>query len=169
MICKKLLNVQKRFHRRNIGNMKKITLFMLVFIMLFSTVAFASDMDYVENGQEQAGVVESSEIQPRYTYIQVMSAGLEIDENGHASFSGSVRAPYRNVRLSLYLQRSKNGILWDNIQGGIKTVYDSGGIGYERDLPKEDYFYRAKLVVEVLDDDKNVIETQTIYSDSKRY
>ena len=98
-----------------------------------------------------------------------MSVGLDIDANGHLVFTGTVRAPYRNVRLSLYLQRSKNSAFWDNIQGGIKTVYDNGGIEYERNVSADDYFYRAKLVVEVLDDNKNVIESETIYSDSKRY
>lgn len=138
---------------------------MLVFVMLFSVPAFASDI----KGEENSNVEDGEEIQPRYTYIAFMSAGLSIDANGHAIFTGTACADYRNVRLKLYLQRSKNGAFWDDIQGGIKTVYDNGGIEYERDLPANDYFYRTKLIVEVLDSNKNVIETQTVYSDSERY
>lgn len=138
---------------------------MLVFVMLFSVPALADDGQEAEN----SCIEESEEIQPRYTYIAFMSAGLSIDANGHAIFTGTACADYRNIRLKLYLQRSPNGAFWDDIQGGIKTVYDNGGIEYERNLSVGDYFYRAKLIVEVLDDNKNVIETQTIYSDSKRY
>lgn len=138
---------------------------MLVFVMLFSVPAFASEA----KGEENSSIEEDGQIQPRYKYIAFMSAGLSIDANGHAIFTGTACADYRNIRLKLYLQRSKNGAFWDDIQGGIKTVYDNGGIEYERNLSADDYFYRAKLIVEVLDDNKNVIETQTIYSDSKRY
>ena len=138
---------------------------MLVFVMLFSVPAFASEAQ----GEENSSIEEDGQIQPRYQYIAIMSVGLDIDANGHISFSGSACADYRNIRLSLYLQRSKNSAFWDNIQGGIKTVYDNGIIAYERNVSADDYFYRAKLIVEVLDDNKNVIETQTIYSDSKRY
>ncbi len=149
--------------------MKKVVCLMLIFMMLFSSMAFANDEDVIENGYFETSETGDNGIQPRYTYIQVMSVGLDIDANGHLVFTGTVRAPYRNVRLSLYLQRSKNSAFWDNIQGGIKTVYDNGGIEYERNVSADDYFYRAKLVVEVLDDNKNVIESETIYSDSKRY
>ncbi len=145
--------------------MKKVFLLMLVFVMLFSVPAFASEAQ----GEENSSIEEDGQIQPRYQYIAIMSVGLDIDANGHISFSGSACADYRNIRLSLYLQRSKNSAFWDNIQGGIKTVYDNGIIAYERNVSADDYFYRAKLIVEVLDDNKNVIETQTIYSDSKRY
>lgn len=145
--------------------MKKVLLFMLVFVMLFSVPVFANETQEEEN----SSIEEVGEIQPRYKYIAFMSVGLDIDANGHISFSGSACADYRNVRLKLYLQRSKNDFLWDDIQGGIKTVYDNGIIAYERNVSADDYFYRAKLIVEVLDDNKNVIETQTIYSDSKRY
>ena len=146
--------------------MKKVVLFLLIFVMAFSTVAFASD---VEEPQIENEFLEGSEIQPRYTYIQIMSVGLDIDANGHLTFDGTACAPYKNVRLKIYLQRSKNSAFWDDIQGGVKTVYDNGGISYERNVPADDYFYRAKLIVEVLDDNKNVIESETIYSDAKRY
>lgn len=138
---------------------------MLVFVMLFSVPVFASEAQ----GEENSSIEENGEIQPRYKYIAIMSVGLDIDAGGHITFSGSACADYRNVRLKLYLQRSKNDVFWDDIQGGIKTVYDNGIIAYERNVSADDYFYRAKLIVEVLDDNKNVIETQTIYSDSKRY
>ena len=145
--------------RGGVIEMKKVLLFMLIFVMLFSVPAFASDAQE----QESSSIEEGGEIQPRYKYIAFMSAGLNIDANGHAVFTGTACADYRNIRLSLYLQRSENSAFWDNIQGGIKTVYDNGGIEYERNLSAGDYFYRAKLVVEVLDSNKNVIETQTIY------
>lgn len=146
--------------------MKKVVIFVLVFIMLFSMTAFASDEG---EWAAESEMTVTEDVPPRYAYIQVMSVGLDIDANGHITFDGSVIAAYRNVRLKLYLQRSKNDFFWDDIQGGIKTVYDNGIISYERNVSADDYFYRAKLIVEVLDDNKNVIETQTIYSDSKRY
>lgn len=111
---------------------------------------------------------ESISIDPRYTYLNHVTIGLSI-EDGRVVYAASTRAAHYDVRLNLYLQRSKNGFLWDNIRGSIKTEYDNTMLEVKHAVSADDYFYRAKAVVEVLDANKNVIETVTAYSDSERY
>ena len=71
--------------------------------------------------------------------------------------------------MKLYLQRSRNLFLWDDVIFTFKTVYDNGKISKTYDLTPNNYTYRAKVVVEVLDDDGNILETETAYSDTVRY
>ncbi len=60
-------------------------------------------------------------------------------------------------------------MVWDEVIFTFKTVYDTGKISKTYDLSPDDYFYRAKVVVDVLDSKGNIIETETAYSDTKRY
>ena len=146
--------------------MKRVLFLTIVFVMLFSFPVLANEDNM--NGDEETKKVEEY-IEPRYTYIGFISIDLSIDESGCVDYNCSARAPYRNVRLKLYLQRSRNQVIWENIIGTIKTEYDSGKISETYNLPADDYFYRAKVVVEVLDENKNIIESETAYSDSQRY
>ena len=98
-----------------------------------------------------------------------MTIGLEIDENGHLIYGGSARAPYRDMRITVYLQRSETGFFWEDLAGTVKTGYDSLILEEERDLAADDFFYRAKIVTDIFDSDRNIIETATGYSDSERY
>ena len=147
---------------------KKSLVIMLLGIMLFSATAYADEevkmpiiTEVQANGNEG--------IMPIYTYIDIISAGLGIDENGRCTFSGSVTALHYKIDLEIYLQRSRNQVFWDNIMGAMTTVDQSGSMEYHKNLEPDDYFYRTKVVVNVLDSNGNTIETQTVYSDSKRY
>ena len=149
-------------------SMKKILFLMFAGIFLFSGTVYANDENVVVvRTEEQAN--DNEGIMPLYTYIDVISAGLGIDENGHCVFSGSVTALDYDVKLEIYLQRSRNQLFWDEIMGGIKTFDQSGSLEYSLNLQPDDYYYRTKVVVSVLDSNKNVLETETVYSDSERY
>ena len=140
----------------------------LIAVMLFSTNAYANENEKVSD--LIVNVTSDNEgIMPIYTYIDVITAALMIDDNGHCVFSGTVTALGYDIKLEIYLQRSKNQIIWDEIMGGIKTVDQSGGMEYSLDLKPENYYYRAKVVVSVLDGNKNTIETETVYSSTERY
>lgn len=149
--------------------MKRIALIMFSLVILFSSVAFAKETGNVENLEGQEELVLDEDVQPRYAYIRLALVGLEIDENGHATYAGSTTVPGYNVRISLHLQRSKNELFWENIQGSMKRIYESGGMEKTADLPKDGYYYRAKLVVEVLDSNNNVIESENFYSSTEFY
>lgn len=143
---------------------KKSLGLMLLGIMLFSIPAYANETQALavqSNGNEG--------IMPIYTYIDEISAGLYIDDNGKCVYAGSVTALGYDVKLEIYLQRSRNQLFWDDIMGGIKTFDQSGSLEYSLNLQPEDYFYRAKVVVSVLDGNKNTIETETVYSSTERY
>ena len=140
----------------------------LIAVMLFSTNAYANENEKVSD--LIVNVTSDNEgIMPIYTYIDVITAALMIDDNGHCVFSWTVTALGYDIKLEIYLQRSKNQIIWDEIMGSIKTVDQSGGMEYSLDLKPENYYYRAKVVVSVLDGNKNTIETETVYSSTERY
>ena len=146
--------------------MKRTLLLSILFVMLFSATALANDIKVTGEDLSQS---EGEEITPRYTYIGYITVSLKIDTNGCASYSCSVSAPEQNVRMKLYLQRSRSQVVWDEVILTFKTVYDNGKISKTYDLDQDDYFYRAKVVIEVLDSNGNIIETETIYSDTERY
>lgn len=149
-------------------SLKRSLILMFALIFLFTGTVYANDENVVVvKSEEQEDNNEG--IMPLYTYIDVISAGLGIDENGHCVFSGSVTALDYDVKLEIYLQRSWNQIVWDEIMGGIKTFDQSGSLEYSLNLQPNNYYYRTKVVVSVLDSNKNVLETETVYSDSERY
>ena len=146
--------------------MKRTLLLSFLFVVLFSATAMANDIEIAEEDFFQN---EEGDVVPLYTYIGYVTVSLKIDKNGCASYNCSVSAPNQNVRMTLYLQRSGNLFLWDDVIFTFKTVYDNGKISKTYDLSPDDYSYRAKVVVDVLDSNGNIIETETVYSDTKRY
>lgn len=145
--------------------MKRIFFLTMLFAILFSMTSLGADETMDVEKEENEEVT----IQPRYTYLGFVSISLNIDGNGFTEYNCSAGAPDYNVRMKLYLQRSRNQFLWEDIIGTIKTVSQSGRISESYNLPANDYFYRAKVVVEVLDDNKNIIESETAYSSTERY
>ena len=148
--------------------MKRILICCLIFMMLFSSTVLADEGNEGEVQKEYI-VIYDNAIQPRYQYISAMTVGLYIDENGFLDYNGSARAPYRNIRITLTLQRSTNGLFWDDLESYVKNGYDNVLTGGERTVPEGDYFYRAKLTTDVYDSNHNIVETATGYSDSERY
>ena len=148
--------------------MKRVLICCLIFMMLFTSTALAEESSE-GNIQDEYVVVYDNSIQPRYQYISLMSIGLYIDENGFLEYSGSARAPYRNLRITLTLQRSTNGFIWEDLEAYVKRGYDNVGAGSDRTVAAGDYFYRAKIITDVYDSNNNIVETATGYSDSERY
>ena len=149
-------------------SIRKSLAIMLAGIMLFSVTAYADEkvkMPVITEVQADG----DEGVMPLFTYINAITAALIIDENGRCTFSGSVTAFDYRIKLELYLQRSKNQVFWDEIMGAITTVDETGSMEYHKNLEPDDYFYRAKVVVSVLDSNGNTIETETLYSDSERY
>ena len=147
---------------------RKSLAIMLVGIMLFSVTAYA-DESVKTSAVTDLHMDGNEGIMPIYTYIDVITASLSIDENGRCTFSGTVTALDYRIKLELYLQRSWNQIVWDDIMGAITTVDESGGMEYHKNLEPEGYYYRAKVIVSVLDGNGNTIETETVYSSTERY
>ena len=147
---------------------KKSFAVMLIGIMLFSVEAYAAEDEQIFSTGDYV-VYNNDGIMPLYTYIDVISAALTIDDNGRCVFTGSGTALGYDVKIEIYLQRSWNQIIWDDIMGGIKTFNQSGALEYSLNLQPNNYYYRAKVVVSVLDGNKNTIESETIYSSTERY
>lgn len=148
--------------------MKRALICWLIFIMLFTSTSLAVESNEGDVPKEYVVVYDNS-IQPRYTYIAYMTVGLYIDENGHLDYHGSTRVGSYKVRITLTLQRSTNGFIWDDLESYVKNGYDSLLVGGERTVPEDDYFYRAKLTTDVYDSNNNIIETASAYSDTERY
>lgn len=145
--------------------MKKIFVVMMLCMIFCSGTVLANEYE-----AEEGELVQEDElsVEPKFSYLNHVTTGLRI-ENERVIYTASARAAHYDVRLNLYLQRSKNELIWDNIRGSIKTEYDNNLLEVTHKVSPDDYFYRAKVVVEVLDANKNVIETVTAYSDSERY
>ena len=108
-------------------------------------------------------------MEPRFTYIGYVTAGLEIDANGRVLYGGTSRAPYHNMRITVHLQRSNNGLFWDEIFSHIQTGYDRVGIEESMYVTEGNKYYRAKVIVDVFDANRNIIETTTVYSSEEQY
>ena len=148
--------------------MKRVLICCLIFMMLFSSTALAEESSE-GNVQDECVVVYDNSIQPRYQYISMMTVGLYIDENGNLDYNGAARAPYRNIRITLTLQRSTNGLFWEDLESYVKRGYDNLGAGGERTVAPGDYFYRAKITTDVYDSNNNIVETASGYSSEERY
>ena len=148
--------------------MKRVLSCFLIFMMLFTSTALAAESNEGDVRDEYVVVYDNS-IQPRYQYIAFMTVGLYIDENGNLDYSGSARAGYRNIRITLTLQRSTNGFIWDDLESYVKNGYDNVAAGGERTVEPGDYFYRAKITTDVYDSNHNIIETASAYSSEERY
>ena len=147
--------------------MKRFCLFFVFFVMLFSVVALGEEPKTSEGSVE---IIETNmDGTPRYTYLGSITIGLNIDESGHITYSGSARTSGYDLRINLYLQCSGNGFLWDDLECYINTGRDFVSSGGSRTVPENELFYRAEIVVEVLDSNRNVLETATAYSSEERY
>ena len=150
-----------------IERMKRFSIAFLVLVLLFSTVSLAND---VEADLDSSKVtVLNLEGDPRFTHLGHITIGLDIDENGHITYSGSARTFGYDLRITLTLQRSSNDVFWDDLECYINTGYNYVSSGGDRYVSEDDFFYRAKIVAEVLDDDRNVLESVTAYSSEERY
>ena len=149
--------------------MKRIISFFMVFMLLFTSTAFASEVTAADDQSEQDVITETVVVNPRYTYLDYMKVGMEIDNNGKITYGGSARAINRNVRITLYLQRSTNGLFWDDLEATVKTAYDNVAADGWRNVTPGNYYYRVKIVTDVMDSNRNIIETATGYSSEEQY
>lgn len=147
--------------------MKRISVFFLVFTLLFSSVALANDTE--QHFDSQNIVVMDLEGNPRFTHLGHITIGLDIDENGHITYSGSARTIGYDLRITLTLERSTNGVFWEDLECYVNSGYNYVSSGGDRYVSEGDYFYRAEIVAEVFDSNRNVLESVTAYSDAERY
>ena len=147
--------------------MRRCVLFFLVFTLLFSSSALAND---VTLDSEPIDSIEFNlEGSPRYSYLTYMTIGLDIDENGYLSYGGSARTIGYDLRITVTLQRSNNGVFWDDLESYVKTGRDYVSVSGSRTVEEGDYFYRAKIITDVFDSNRNILETATGYSSEERY
>ena len=149
--------------------MKRVLICWLILLLLFTSTALGAEENSTTSRDIEGAIEVQMIVEPRYAYLAYMTIGLDIDANGHLWYTGSANAANRNLRITVTLQRSANGVFWDELEAMIKTGYGDVVTGSSRNVSEDDYFYRAKIVAEVLDANRNVIETATGYSDSKRY
>lgn len=149
--------------------MKRLILLVIVFVILCSSTAMAEEVTIVDPVLPEGVVAETVVMEPRFTYILYVTAGLEIDANGRVLYGGTSRVPYRNMRITVHLQRSSNGLFWEDIFTHMKTGYDSVGVEESMYLSVGNNYYRAKVIVDVFDANRNIIETTTAYSSEEQY
>ena len=149
--------------------MKRLIVSFLCCLLLFTSTAFASEMISVSDEEIERVITETMIVEPRYTYLGHMTVGIDIDSNGNIVYGGSARSAYRYVRITLTLQRSSNGMFWDDLETTIKKAYDNVNADGGRTVEEGDYFYRVKIVTDVFDSNNNIIETASGYSTEKRY
>lgn len=123
-----------------------ITLLLVsVLVMLLPLSAFASSS------------VESQVVQPRYTYVKSLSAGLT-GQSGYVTVSGSVYVPYDSFTsyLTVELQKKVDGV-WTTID----AWYDNGP--YAVSISQNYYLlsgeYRAKSTARVYNASNVLVET----------
>ena len=149
--------------------MKKILMVALVLMMLMTSTAMAEEQIPAGDPELTGVIAETVMVEPRFTYIGYVTVGLEIDANGRIVYGGSACAPYRNMRITVHLQRSNNGLFWDEIFSHIQTGYDSVGLEESMYVTEGNKYYRAKVIVDVFDANRNIIETTTVYSSEEQY
>lgn len=147
--------------------MKRFALLFFAFVLIFSSIALGNE---TESDFDVQNVIEINlEGSPRYSYLGHMTIGLDIDENGYISYGGSARTFVYDLRITVTLQRSNNGVLWDDLESYVKTGRDYVSVSGSRTVEEGDYFYRAKIVTDVFDSNRNILETATGYSSEERY
>ena len=149
--------------------MKRVVGLLLIFVMLFTSTSFASEMVEVDSQEIEQNIMQEMIVEPRYTYLAYMTVGLEIDENGRIAYVGSARSLNHNIRITLYLQRSTNGFIWEDLEATVKTAYDNVATSGWRNVTEGNYYYRVKIVTDVMDSNRNILETATGYSSQEQY
>ena len=149
--------------------MKRWFVCFIFFLLLFTSTAFASETASSTNQETEGIIVETNLVEPRYDYLAYMSVSVDIDANGNLTYGGSARSAYRYVRITLTLQRSTNGLFWDDLESTIKKAYDNVSAAGGRTVEEGDFFYRVKIITDVFDSNNNIIETATGYSSEERY
>ena len=147
--------------------MKKLLCFFFVFFVMFSMPALAQEIDVNDNPIEAVELDLSGS--PRFAYLGHITIGININDNGYLTYTGAARTFGYDLRIKLYLQRSTNGLIWEDLESYVKTGYEYVLSSGSRYVQPGDYFYRAKIIAEVLDSNRNVIETATAYSSEERY
>lgn len=107
-----------------------------------------------------AATIEESVIQPRWSYFTAISASLDINWLGVATYSGSaqVSGAY-NVKTVVQLQQLKNGS-WTTLDTlsftGLVSAAGQGRLAVERG-----YTYQAYVVAYVYDANGSILESVT--------
>lgn len=144
--------------------MKKfICLGIIAFLAVFSVVpAYASDG--VKNVKTQELIA------PQFTYISLLSPGLSINSSGKATCIGLASAydSSHTTELTVELQKS-SGSGWSTIKS-----WSASSTGASIAVVEENYYvvrgtYRVCATAKVCNTSGNLLETQSLYSDTSTY
>ena len=138
--------------KKNVFNRMILMLVMVAALCSMPCSAFAAD---VNGFVASVGIVS-----PRYATIRSLSAELKISSSGQASckVEVSLYGSYRG-EVTMYLQDRNSG--WQTVKSWSGTGSGCNGSYY---VPEGDS-YRVKGVLSVYDNEGNLIETATKYSD----
>lgn len=104
------------------------------------------------------GNANATGINPRWTHIQSMTAGLDISFWGVATCNGQLTA-YENVpiEIMMHLQQNKNGS-WGTLR--TWSIVGTGALSSEKQYAVErGYTYRVVVTGYVYDANGNILET----------
>lgn len=105
-----------------------------------------------------AATTEEKIIQPRWSYFSTVTASLDVNWLGVATYSGSaqVRGAY-TVKTVVYLQQNKDGN-WVTLDTLSSTSVTTAGI-QGKYVVERGYTYRATVVAYVYDDNGIILES----------
>ena len=143
--------------------MKKIMVTFLAVLSLILSTAPAYAAEVSNHASETA-------MTPNYTYIWLLSSGLDISSSGKAHCVGSVDASSNsyNAELTVTLQKYSNGS-WSN----VKSWSDSG-TGQSNLIVDKYYYveygtYRVRTTAKIYDSAGKLLEDKFFDSDERTY
>ncbi|MEA4894675.1 MAG: hypothetical protein VB064_05385 [Oscillospiraceae bacterium] len=143
--------------------MKKI---MVTFLAVLSLILSAAPA----YAAEVSNHVNETAMTPNYTYIWLLSSGLDISSSGKAHCVGSVDASSNsyNAELTVTLQKYSNGS-WSN----VKSWSDSG-TGQSNLIVDKYYYvergtYRVRTTAKIYDSAGKLLEDKFFDSDERTY
>ena len=143
--------------------LKKILSLFLSIIMCFSCCLVAS----AETQVELEPYSESSEITPRYTYLSLVSAGIDKEALGFVLCASTYNCMYNGYTfvLTCTLQRTDGTTGWVSYKTTSKTYTEIGTNGIEKTwFAPAGYAYRTHTKIEIKNSSNRVVETGTCAS-----
>ena len=143
--------------------MKKMICFVLaVLVMVFSSVSVFAGAAGVQS--------ELISVQPRYTIINTIAAGLAIDSSGKATCSGRLvsGSSGSDCYISIELQQKSNN-QWNTIKTWTASKLNASSVSLEKNYYVVHGTYRVKLTGTIENSELGVEETAVKYSKTVEY
>lgn len=142
---------------------KTICLGILVLMTLFCVAPAQS-----AGGEEENGVQDV--FTPRFTYISLLNAGLEINNAGKATCIGHASA-YDNThttRLTVQLQKSTSSG-WSTVKSWSASSTGQSVAGLQENYYVVRGIYRVCSTAKIYNASGNLLESKSAYSDTATY